>query len=106
MTKVISIDPNNISDISWVWDFLEEERQKGKTLWHWGTNFNYKGLDFQFQQVIFLRQRKDLKRGYAYEVLSNKELGRGVYGRVFEISYTLSKGSGKKARSFKCTRRV
>lgn len=90
MTSII-ITPQNAANHKWIWDFLETQRQSGKYNWQTKQNFSYNGTTFQFQQPVFARKRKDLSRGYAYEMTSEK-LGAGFFGAVYRIACTLSNG--------------
>ncbi|MGL5743043.1 MAG: AarF/UbiB family protein [Legionella sp.] len=88
----IEINSTNVAQNEWIWDFLESQRQLGKSLWYRGEEFNYEEKSFTFQQKVFARQRKDPKRGYAYEMLSSEYLGRGAFGAIYRIACTLSRG--------------
>jgi serine/threonine protein kinase len=86
------ITPNNIANYNWIWDFLEEQRKAGQYVWQPNKDFRYNGLQFQFAQKVFARQRKEIYRGYAYEMESKDKLGEGAFGSVYNISCTISNG--------------
>ncbi|ETO93978.1 AarF/UbiB family protein [Legionella oakridgensis] len=88
----IQINSTNVAQNEWIWDFLESQRLLGKSIWHQGEKFTYNGTDYTFQQIVFARQRKDPKRGYAYEMLSSEQLGRGAYGAIYRVACTISLG--------------
>ncbi|CAM3137549.1 serine/threonine-protein kinase [Legionella steigerwaltii] len=86
------IDSQNIANNEWIWDFLESQRLIGKEIWKPNEVFTYNGTSYTFQQTVFARQRKNLKQGYAYEMISSARLGSGEFGSVFRISCTISQG--------------
>ena len=92
MPKPIIISPENAAANAWIWDFLEEQRQFGGSIWSAENNYCYQGVTFQFEQTVFARQRKEKSRGYAYEMVAPTRLGGGVYETVYPISCTISYG--------------
>jgi hypothetical protein len=92
----IKISKKNVKEHSWIWDFLENQRAtQGIFTWQTQKEFSYNGHKFKFAEKIVARKRKNEERGYAYEMISAKPLGNGMYGTVYNVSCTLSNGKNK-----------
>ncbi|WP_165485182.1 protein kinase domain-containing protein [Legionella rowbothamii] len=60
-------------------------------IWKAGQLYAFEnGTQFQFTSDIVKRQRKEGKTGCRYEFISNRLLGTGTFGEVYEIEGTLA----------------
>jgi serine/threonine protein kinase len=92
---VITINPEDIS--------LKYSKELAKffntqaadiNIWKAGQVYAFEdGTPFQFTSDIVKRQRKEGKIGYRYEFISNRLLGTGTFGEVYEIEGTLALSS-------------
>ncbi|ARG97586.1 protein kinase domain-containing protein [Legionella micdadei] len=63
-------------------------------VWKQGQIYTFEdGTEFQFTSDVVKRDRKEGKSGFRYEFLSNRLLGKGQFGEVYEIEGTLAVAS-------------
>ncbi|KTD06358.1 serine/threonine-protein kinase [Legionella gratiana] len=63
-------------------------------VWKEGQIFAFEdGIQFKFTSDVVRRDRKENKSGYRYEFISNRLLGKGQFGEVYEIEGTLAVSS-------------
>lgn len=60
-------------------------------VWKAGKHYTFEdGTQFQFTSDVVRRHRKEGKIGYRYEFISDRLLGKGAFGEVYEIEGTLA----------------
>ncbi|WP_133135387.1 protein kinase domain-containing protein [Legionella rowbothamii] len=85
------INPKNLSpqNAEKLYAFFEGQLQKGVHVWSNGSVYSFAdGSDFIFSSQVIMRQPKEGKTGVRYEFISDRQLGKGSYGIVYEIEGT------------------
>ncbi|USQ15426.1 protein kinase (plasmid) [Legionella lytica] len=92
---MITINPANIHpDYSKKLATFFNSQAKNINVWNAGQHYTFEdGTQFQFTSDVVKRQRKEGKGGYRYEFISDRLLGTGKFGEVYEIEGTLAVSS-------------
>ncbi|MFJ1269114.1 protein kinase [Legionella lytica] len=88
---MITISPTNIPEeySKKLAAFFNMQSEK-INVWQTGHTYAFEdGTPFQFTSEVIKRQRNERKMGYRYEFISDRLLGKGTFGDVYEIEGTL-----------------
>lgn len=90
----MKINPKKLTPekASILYSFFKAQTSLGTQIWDKEKTYSFENNKFEFDHVVVQRKRKEGKRGVRYEFVSEKALGTGQYGSVFEISGTLALG--------------
>lgn len=84
--KLTQMSPSDTKDL---FSFLS--RQPAHTqLWKANQEYQFGNDKFTFSHDIVWRKRNEHKSGNRYEVISPKELGKGAFGTVYDVTGTLA----------------
>lgn len=92
------LNPQSITSIeaAKLLKFFDDQAMLGVQVWKKEQTYSFKdNSTFQFTQDVIQRKRKEGKVGLRYEFISDKQLGKGNFGTVFEIAGTLALEPGK-----------
>jgi serine/threonine protein kinase len=90
----IVIDPLNPPEtyVKELNEFFELQAKKNIRFWDKSKSYPYKDLAFQFSHDVVVRPCKEGKNTnqVRYEFISNRQIGKGAYGTIYEIDATLN----------------
>ncbi|WP_058535266.1 Dot/Icm T4SS effector kinase LegK1 [Legionella saoudiensis] len=87
------IDPRNLSqqNAKKLQAFFDSQLKRGIKVWQKGQIYIFAdGSSFEFSSDVIWRQRKEGKSGVRYEFISERLLGKGAFGEVYEIEGTFA----------------
>lgn len=91
MTKILNPQYITSTDAKKLLKFFDDQAKLGIHVWQKGQIYTFRdSTTFQFTQDVVQRKRKEGKIGFRYEFISDKKLGKGNFGTVFEIAGTLA----------------
>lgn len=95
MPKIIHPESMSLKDSKKLFEFFEAQAKLGICIWKNGETYHFAdNTPFVFPSLVIRRKRKT-DSGVRYEFLSDKLLGQGSFGLVFEIAGTLVLESDK-----------
>ena len=107
------IDPASITDedAEKMIRFFEDPSNARVRVWRKNTTYSfYEGTEFQFTHDVVRRERATNENEVRYEFISNKRIGKGGCGSIYEVAGTLALTEGhirfKKAGAHKGKTRV
>lgn len=86
-------NPANLTeqDKTVLFTFFAEQAREGRKVWHKDRAYPLTdGTSIEFANKVVQRSRKDPTQGVRYEFISNKRLGSGAFGSVYEVAGTLA----------------
>lgn len=89
MPQIINPKTLSYQNAKKLYAFFDKQFQKGIYVWSSGNVYSFTdGSDFVFSSNVVMRLPKEGKTGVRYEFISERLLGEGCYGAVYEIEGT------------------
>ncbi|MDR3501839.1 MAG: protein kinase [Legionella sp.] len=91
MPQIISPKTISSQNISKLYEFFSFQHKKNIHAWSKGVTYTLAdGSNFEFSSCVIMRPRKEGKTGVRYEFVSDRILGQGTFGTIYEIECTVA----------------